>query len=101
MKKIKEIWKIIKSQRVNVKMIPVKVFGSFLYLATLVTFPYLTLQMLNIGLTMSDVSIIYGIVPIMTFMTSPLAGKDVVFIKKITPEKCLNFAPLCPPDRPL
>ena len=78
MKKIKEIWKIIKSQRVNVKMIPVKVFGSFLYLATLVTFPYLTLQMLNIGLTMSDVSIIYGIVPIMTFMTSPLAGKDVV-----------------------
>ena len=84
MKKIKEIWKIIKSQRVNVKMIPVKVFGSFLYLATLVTFPYLTLQMLNIGLTMSDVSIIYGIVPIMTFMTSPLAGEDVVFFKKVT-----------------
>ena len=78
MKKIKEIWKIIKSQRVNVKMIPVKVFGSFLYLATLVTFPYLTLQMLNIGLTMSDVSIIYGIVPIMTFMTSPLAGKYII-----------------------
>ena len=74
-KKKDGLWKIIKSQRVNVKMIPVKIFGSFLYLATLVTFPYLTLQMLNIGLTMNDVNIVYGIVPIMTFLTSPIAGK--------------------------
>ena len=73
---VKKIWQVIKSQRVNVKMIPVKLFGSFLYLATLVTFPYLTLQMLNIGLTMNDVSIVYGIVPIMTFLTSPLAGRS-------------------------
>ena len=72
--KVKEAWSFIKTQRVNVKMIPVKIFGSFLYLATLVTFPYLTLQMLDIGLTINDVSIVYGIVPIMTFFTSPLAG---------------------------
>ena len=55
-------------------MIPVKLFGSFLYMATSVTFPYLTMQMLQIGLDFNDVSIVYGIVPLMTFLTSPLAG---------------------------
>ena len=79
---VKEAWSFIKTQRVNVPMIPVKIFGSFLYLATLVTFPYLTLQMLDIGLTINDVSIVYGIVPIMTFFTSPLAGRVVHIGKK-------------------
>ena len=78
MGRLKESWNFIKSQKVNVKMIPVKVFGSLLYLSTNITFPYLTLQMLNIGLNLNDVSIVYGIVPLMTFLTSPLAGIDNV-----------------------
>lgn len=72
---MEQLWTTIKSQRVNVKMIPVKAFGSLLYLATTITFPFLTLQMLNIGLDLYDVSIVYGLAPLATFLTSPLAGK--------------------------
>ncbi len=37
-------------------------------------FPYLTLQALGLGLTIEDISIIYGIVPILSFMAAPAAG---------------------------
>ena len=37
-------------------------------------FPYLTLQALGIGLSYEDISIIYGIVPALSFMASPTAG---------------------------
>ncbi len=37
-------------------------------------YPYLTIQALGLGLTIEDISIIYGIVPILSFMSAPLAG---------------------------
>ncbi len=38
------------------------------------TFPYLTLQARNIGLTYSDISFIYGIIPFFTFFSTPITG---------------------------
>ncbi len=37
-------------------------------------FPYLTLQAYEIGMTYGDVSIIYGIIPFFTFISSPISG---------------------------
>ena len=70
---------LIKNQQVNWKMIPIKIFGFFLIMGTDTVFPYLTLQMLNIGMTYEDVSLIYGITPIMTSLTSPVAGNEELF----------------------
>ena len=38
------------------------------------TFPYLTLQARNLGLTYEDISYVYGIIPVFTFFSSPFAG---------------------------
>ena len=75
MELLKTSWHFVRNQRINVKMIPVKAFGSFLNLGTNICFPYLTLQMLNIGLNFNDVSIIYGLIPIASFLTSPISGQ--------------------------
>ena len=39
-------------------------------------FPYLTLQALGLGLTYADISIVYGISPIVCLGAQPLAGRD-------------------------
>ncbi len=44
------------------------------FAGTLMPFPYLTLQALGLGLTIEDISIIYGVVPILSFMAAPVAG---------------------------
>ena len=39
-------------------------------------FPYLTLQALGLGLTYEDISIIYGISPVIALAAGPIAGKQ-------------------------
>ena len=39
--------------------------------------PYLTLQALGLGLTYGDISIIYGLSPIIALSSAPLAGTCV------------------------
>ena len=53
----------------------IKVVYCTAYLGLVILLPYLTLQALTLGLTYEDISIIYGITPALTFMTSPLSGK--------------------------
>ena len=64
----------LKNDGINTKMLPIKGFAFFLNLGVMIIFPYLTLQMRNIGLSMEDVSLVYGAVPLTTFLTSPVAG---------------------------
>ena len=58
----------------NTKIIPIEIFGFLWHVAVYMTFPFMTLQMLNIGLNMEDVSIVYGLVPLVTFLAAPLSG---------------------------
>ena len=39
-------------------------------------FPYLTLQALGLGLTYEDISIIYGISPVIALTAGPISGKQ-------------------------
>ncbi len=48
---------------------------THIFLGVTIIFPYLTLQMLNLGMTIADVSLVYGAIPFFTFFSSPLAGK--------------------------
>ena len=75
MGKIQECWDFIKSQRINKKMIPIKLFSSFFNMGTVAIFPYLTLQMTEIGLNYSDIGFIYLIIPAFTFFSAPISGK--------------------------
>ena len=68
--------KMFNDAKINKKMIPIKLFGALYNLAINITFPYLTLQMTQIGLNVEDVSIIYGVTPLMTFLAAPIAGKS-------------------------
>ena len=61
-------------ERINKKVIPIKLFTFLWHIATHMVFPFLTVQMLQIGLNLQDVSIVYGITPVVTFMCSPLTG---------------------------
>ena len=45
-----------------------------LLLGKSLTSPYLTLQALGLGLTYEDISIIYGITPVIALFSSPIAG---------------------------
>ena len=60
--------------KVNKNVIPIKLFGFLWHIATHMTFPFLTVQMIQIGLDLQDVSIVYGITPLVTFLASPLSG---------------------------
>ena len=39
--------------------------------------PYLTLQAIGLGLTYEDISIIYGISPVIALTAGPIAGKQM------------------------
>ena len=75
MGRIQECWDFIKSQKINKKMIPIKLFSSFFNMGTFAIFPYLTLQMTEIGLKFSDIGFIYLIIPAATFFSAPISGK--------------------------
>ena len=60
--------------KVNKPMIPIKLWNFLWHVATYMTFPYLTVQMIQIGLTMEDVGIVYGFTPLLTFLVAPLSG---------------------------
>ena len=74
MGKIQECFDFIKSQRINKKMIPIKLFSSLFDMGTYAIFPYLTLQMTEIGLNYSDIGFIYLIIPAATFFSAPISG---------------------------
>ena len=74
MGKIQECFDFIKSQRINKKMIPIKLFSSFFDMGAYAIFPYLTLQMTEIGLNYSDIGFIYLIIPAATFFSAPISG---------------------------
>ena len=40
-------------------------------------FPFLTLQALGLGLTYADISIVYGLSPILCLGAQPLAGREL------------------------
>ena len=65
--------------KVNKKVIPIKLFGFLWHIGTHMVFPFMTIQMLQIGLNLQDVSIVYGITPLVTFLASPLSGKLLTF----------------------
>ena len=56
-------------------MIPIKLFSSFFNMGTVAIFPYLTLQMTEIGLNYSDIGFIYLLIPAATFLSAPISGK--------------------------
>jgi hypothetical protein len=74
MSKFIELVKWAKDQRINKGMVLIKLFAFFYNMGFNAIFPYLTLQMINIGLSYEDVSYIYGAIPAFTFFTSPIAG---------------------------
>ena len=61
--------------KINKKVIPIKLFGFLWHVAIHMVFPFLTLQMTQIGLNLEDVSIVYGLTPLVTFLSAPLTGK--------------------------
>ena len=65
--------------KVNKKVIPIKLFGFLWHIGTHMVFPFMTIQMLQIGLNLQDVSIVYGITPLVTFLASPLSGNLLFF----------------------
>jgi len=44
--------------------------------------PYMTLLMVQIGLYMEEIAIIYAILPFVTCIMPPLTGKFYVYLKK-------------------
>jgi hypothetical protein len=76
--RFKELVKWAMDQRINRGMVLIKVFAFSLNMGVYAIWPYLTLQMINIGLSYEDVSYIYGAIPLCTFFTSPLAGPCIV-----------------------
>ena len=75
MGRIQECWDFIKSQKINKKMIPIKLFSSFFNMGTFAIFPYLTLQMTEIGLNYSDIGLIYLLLPLASAAAAPISGK--------------------------
>ena len=65
----------LKLGKINRKMVPVKAFGTFLNMGVNTIFPYVALQMVNIGLSLEDISFVYGAIPLFTFIASPIAGQ--------------------------
>ena len=78
---------------INKGMVLIKVAYSTAYLGLIILVPYLTLQALTLGLTYEDISIIYGITPAITFMMSPISGKNrhkdtaCLLIKLVSPKR--------------
>ena len=77
MGKFQECWDFIKSQKINKKMLPIKLFTAFFNMGTFAIFPYLTLQMTEIGLNYSDIGFIYLLLPAVTAAAAPMSGKKV------------------------
>ena len=75
--------------KVNKKVIPIKLFGFLWHIGTHMVFPFMTIQMLQIGLNLQDVSIVYGITPLVTFLASPLSGKLLSFFGR--EHECSSF----------
>ena len=76
MGKFQECWDFIKSQKINKKMLPIKLFTAFFNMGTFAIFPYLTLQMTEIGLNYSDIGFIYLLIPAATFFSAPISGNS-------------------------
>ena len=70
--------------KVNKKVIPIKLFGFLWHIGTHMVFPFMTIQMLQIGLNLQDVSIVYGITPLVTFLASPLSGNYRIVVSRST-----------------
>ena len=59
---------------VNPRLIPICVNFFFLTNATGFSFPYISLQMRTLGLSLDDVALIMGLVPFFAFILAPLLG---------------------------
>ena len=77
--------------KVNKKVIPIKLFGFLWHIGTHMVFPFMTIQMLQIGLNLQDVSIVYGITPLVTFLASPLSGCCFCLVKPGSSTKMFPF----------
>lgn len=55
--------------------------GTALYL------PYLTLQMVQVGLSIEEIAIVYSVLPFVTCVMPPLAGKFYWHKMKLIPTK--------------
>ena len=75
MGKFQESWDFIRSQKINKKMLPIKLFTAFFNMGTFAIFPYLTLQMTEIGLNYSDIGLIYLLLPLASAAAAPISGK--------------------------
>ena len=69
---------IIKPQRMKFKfkkgLIAICVHYFFMFIGLGLTYPYLTLQMLSLGLTLSDAGLVNGLSPIVGFFFAPFMG---------------------------
>ena len=61
----------------DIKIDVKKVIKHFVWAGMSLILPYLTLQALGLGLTYEDISIIYGISPVIALTAGPVAGKQL------------------------
>ena len=60
----------------------------FIWAGMSLILPYLTLQALGLGLTYEDVSIIYGISPVIALTAGPISGKQFKFCLCLIAQFC-------------
>ena len=60
--------------KINPRLVPICVYYFFLTFGNNILWPYFTLQMRSIGLTLSDAGLVGGLAPIFAFVCTPLFG---------------------------
>ena len=60
--------------KINPRLVPICIYYFFLCFGNSILWPYFTLQMRSIGLTLSDVALVGGLAPVIAFIATPLFG---------------------------
>ena len=60
--------------KINTKIVPICVYYFFLCFGNSILWPYFSLQMRGLGLTLNDVALIAGLAPVFAFIATPLFG---------------------------
>lgn len=75
------VGRLMVMMRINPNLIMLKVTLFVMYGATASLLPYLTIHMQSIGLTVPEISFVYLALPFTTFLSPPITGKFISFIK--------------------
>ena len=60
--------------KINTRIVPICVYYFFLCFGNSILWPYFSLQMRSLGLTLNDVALIAGLAPAFAFIATPLFG---------------------------